>query len=297
MYKKSFLTIFLLLNIMLLNFLIFSNDISKIYIIFNIFLTITSITIFSLYLLNITKKKTLLSIGFFLSFYGILNISGLLSAYIINFLTIFFKEKDNIFSYYYILNIFIELFLVFNIYYLFYKEDIGKQFSSFRNKNIDYYNYIVLFYLIGFSLNFLFSSIANFIPLAETTPANQEGIEIIMKSIHYKYLYIFDLVLLGPIIEEFFFRYILIQEILYKMIKNDKKLKRIIIILLSGFIFAFFHAIAAESFIYFIRDILLYIGTSLALSIAYIKTNNIFVGYFVHVLNNLIAVIIMINIK
>ncbi len=296
MYKKVFLFIFLILNIILFKFLLFSEDIIGIDKIFNLFLNISSIIIFILYLFNKLKSKTLLSLGFFLSFYGILSISSLVAGYIIYFLKNIINDKE-IFSYYIILNTLIEAVLVFNIYFLFYKETINNQFKNFKRDNINFYNYIILFYLIAFVSNVFFSYLANLIPLSDTIPANQEGIELIINNLPNKYFYIFNLVLLGPLIEEFFFRYILIEEILFKIIKRNNLIKKMVIIILSGLIFSLFHAIAAESFIYFIRDMFLYIGTSLALSLAYVKTKNIFVGYFVHVLNNLIAVIIMLNIK
>ncbi len=297
MYKKIFVFIFLILNILLFKFLLSSNDLVGIYKTFNLVLNVISITVLFLYLFNLTKNKLILSIGFFSSFYGILSISSLLSSFLIINIFSNILDNKNLFSYYIILNTLIEFFIVFNIYILFYKERLSVQFQDFFRNKYKSYNYIILFYLVGFILNILFSYLANLIPLVDTTPANQESIEMIMNSLNFKYFYIINLVLIGPLIEEFFFRYMLIEEIFYKIINNNKKIKKIVIILIASFTFALFHAIAAQSFIYFLRDILLYIGTSLALSVAYVKSNNIFVGYFVHVLNNLIAVIIMLNIK
>ncbi len=297
MYKKIFIFIFLILNILLFKFLLSSDDLVGMYKIFNLFLNGVSIIILFLYLFNFTKSRVIISIGFFSSFYGILSISSILSSFLV--VKIFNDSLNNktLFSYYIILNTLIEFFIVFNIYFLFYKELLNKQFKDFFKSKYKLYNYILLFYIISFLLNIIFSVLANLIPLTDTTPANQETIEFIMNSLNFKYFYIFNLVLLGPLIEEFFFRYMLIEEIFYKIISNNKKIKKIVIIIMASCTFALFHAISAQSFIYFIRDILLYIGTSLALSAAYVKSNNIFVGYFVHVLNNLIAVIIMLNIK
>ena len=94
----------------------------------------------------------------------------------------------------------------------------------------------------------------------------------------YKYLYSFIIIFILPLEEEFLFR------LPYSNSKN------IISFIISSLIFTALHLNSTSDFIYIIAYLLPTIG----LTLNYFKTNNIYISYLLHLLNNLINVLLLI---
>lgn len=110
-------------------------------------------------------------------------------------------------------------------------------------------------------------------------PANQTSINesfydaVILNSIFA--------ILIGPILEEFIFRFIP-----YRFIKNKE-----LYIIISALVFAALHVIEDTNPLYYIW---FYMARSLYYSYRYYKTNDILVTFSIHSLNNLIATLVFI---
>lgn len=292
--KKIFLSVLFLLNTILAVILIKEADVSGLYLYFNLTLIIISNICFALYILNKINVNRLLSIGFVFNFYSVLSISAYISLLIV-ILTSYLKLPLNYDVVYIFSNMFIEFSIIFLTYLLFYKGKLKTQFKDFY-KNIFFYITIALaFYLVSILINNIFDNIISLFPLEDSIPANQESINEILNLTSMKSIYIINLVILGPITEEFIFRYLLIEEVLLKTFKNDNFIKILALTILSGLFFAMFHAIAADSIIYFIRDLILYSGTAFVLSYAYLRYRNIYLSISIHIFNNLLAVLIILS--
>lgn len=94
----------------------------------------------------------------------------------------------------------------------------------------------------------------------------------------YKYLYSFIIIFIIPFEEEFLFR------LSYSNSKN------IFSFIISVLIFTSLHITSINELIYIIA----YIIPTIGLTLNYFKTNNIYISYILHLLNNLINVLLLI---
>ncbi|MBP0959792.1 MAG: CPBP family intramembrane metalloprotease [Oscillospiraceae bacterium] len=116
--------------------------------------------------------------------------------------------------------------------------------------------------------------------------SNQQSIDEAL--VQYGFLQIITVCLLGPVVEEFFYR-----GVLFEILKGKESgiIKNIIAVILTSFIFAFMHV----SFIDFsVADMIANIPIlmlGLALTILRCKTDNILCSVIVHIGINVIATI------
>ena len=94
----------------------------------------------------------------------------------------------------------------------------------------------------------------------------------------YKYLYAFNVIIITPFLEELIFR--------LPYHDNKNKISFIVCVL----IFASLHITNLKDLIYIIPYLLPVIG----LTLNYYKTDNIFISYLLHLINNLISVLLLI---
>jgi membrane protease YdiL (CAAX protease family) len=101
----------------------------------------------------------------------------------------------------------------------------------------------------------------------------------LIENIHkYKYLYSFIIIFITPFEEELLFR------LPYSNSKN------ILSFIISSLIFVTLHLSNTSDLIFLIA----YLLPTLGLTLNYFKTNNIYISYILHVLNNLINVLLLI---
>ncbi|MFV0287904.1 MAG: type II CAAX prenyl endopeptidase Rce1 family protein [Mycoplasmatales bacterium] len=275
-------------------------------------LTIPAIVIL-IYILTLVKKdynSVSFSLGNFLSFVPVLTFANLISGIINEFIYVSSIFKVSIDSYYFVVTL-VEGGIFLTMYLLFYKKSINTQLSKFFKNIFKYLLYIFFFYIIVVFLNDLLAIIASFIPATEQEAANQSEIINTLVLQSSKIFFIIVLIFIGPIIEEFIYRYIFIEQVIIKGFKlnlmtgtelfncKNKKLvlKQVLIMLIiaifSGFFFASAHAIAADTLINYVRDLLMYSGFAIGISLAYLYTRNIMVGLSIHMLNNLISILLI----
>lgn len=121
---------------------------------------------------------------------------------------------------------------------------------------------------------------------------NQSIINIVLLENPNIYIFVV-IILLSPLVEEYIFRYGLINNLL----KNQN---RVIQVLLSSVIFSFIHIGFAQAVIsptYFIHLLLLYMPMSLVYSYVYVKERNIVFPVALHILNNIGSIIIVLLFK
>ncbi len=94
----------------------------------------------------------------------------------------------------------------------------------------------------------------------------------------YKHLYMFIIIFINPLAEEFLYRL---------PYSNSKNLLSFII---SSLIFSSLHLTSTSDLIYLIA----YLIPTIGLTLNYFKTNNIYISYLLHLLNNLINVLLLI---
>ena len=94
----------------------------------------------------------------------------------------------------------------------------------------------------------------------------------------YKYLYSFIIIFILPLQEEFLYRL---------PYSNSKNIYSFII---SSLIFASLHLSSTNDLIYLIA----YLIPTIGITLNYFKTNNIYISYLLHLLNNLINVLLLI---
>lgn len=158
---------------------------------------------------------------------------------------------------------------ILGIYFYFRKDFSFKKWLLFLNSGITFWKQVALT-MFFFGIAFIFTNILeNIFPYLNTGMINlrvDNGLELI--------LFIGSTIILPPIVEEVFFRKNLTS------FKNKKIL--ILTMLLSMFLYALEHALV-------IWGIFLYMIWALPLSVAYIKTKNIYVPMTAHAICNIVV--------
>lgn len=151
------------------------------------------------------------------------------------------------------------------------KKELKSSLKTFKK------DFNIKIFIIGF-IACLTSILINYIltRFVGTTSTNQST--IISYIDKYKYPFIFLIVFINPLQEEFLYR------LPYSNSKN------IISFIISSFIFASLHLTSINDLIYFIA----YLIPTIGLTLNYFKTKNIYISYLLHALNNLINVLLLI---
>lgn len=146
--------------------------------------------------------------------------------------------------------------------------------------------------LLGLTAGVYLVNIFIFPQMSDYIGENQSIINTVLLGNLNPYIVIV-VVILSPIVEEFIFRFGLINNLL----KNHKM---IVQILVSSIVFSFIHIGLAQmtlSITYFGHLLLLYMPMSLVYSYVYVKEKNIVFPLSLHVLNNIGSIIIVFMFK
>lgn len=158
--------------------------------------------------------------------------------------------------------------------------------ANWRKLSFRLYKYLVV--LLGLTICALVINRLLFPQLFGAIGDNQAVINAVV--LNNPNIYIFSVVIiLSPIVEEYIFRYGLINQLL-------KHQRGLVQVLLSALIFSFVH-IGTEQLIgsaqVFLHLMLLYMPMALVYSYVYVKERNIFFPLFIHILNNIGSILIV----
>ena len=163
------------------------------------------------------------------------------------------------------------------------KNTLFNVFKKLKNKKTWIYGTLFGIILIVFNLlaTYLLTS------FTDSVSSNEEGVrEMVLNDTFFSCIYV---LLLAPFIEEFAYR--------FGVFGFLKQYKRWVTYLVSGLIFGFIHFVSALSgeinWIVEIFSLLIYSGCGLILCFAYDSTNSLMVSTLAHLLNNLVAVILL----
>lgn len=299
-YQKSYLLILIILNISLIllvggyQFIMtfLRQELPTRAIIFNLMIALYIVFIFAntiktkkiLTNKNITMDSKFFDVAMFLNFYTITSLSpflALLSMILyndLNFLLADFIFKSFLFS------------LMFGLYYF---STLKKQLKEFWQNIFKNIILIIVGYITAVVFNIVGFQIAGLFKVENEISANQEIINQGLSNNDYRLILILTIIIFAPIFEELFFRFLLIEKILIPGIKlKNNKIKFYLIIIIAGLVFATAHAIAATTIIQFFRDLFMYLGFSLALSLIYYQNRNIYITIGIHFINNFLSVLI-----
>ncbi len=285
--------------IFILSLMVDTSLINVDYIMMIIFLASSFIGLF-VYSIQRVENKIALNIGMYGVYYTIAIVTGFISSIFSLFL--FASSNLAIENSFNIIFFFVDLFtLIFMVLIIgiFYFNEITEQFISFFKKFLFFIVLILLYYIFITILSVIFSILAQIwstlVGLNNDVVANQDLIDDILAVGFWENLFfIINIVLVAPIVEEFFFRYVLIEGVLIRIFKidSDKKLrilKMVLIVIISSCIFAAAHAFAASNLLYFIKDMLVYLPAAIIFSVVYLVHRNIFLNIGLHMFNNLLV--------
>lgn len=160
-----------------------------------------------------------------------------------------------------------------------YKNNLQAEFYKNKKNRLIKNSMIAFLFMFGVKIAAAMVT-ANF--FGEFNSENQEALDTMVNLPLPLYLLMIGTVsVIGPIIEEIVYRYI-IQNFFKKCLKS-----RIISILLSSLLFGFIHTRNFQP------EIIIYFSMGLALGIIYEKSDNILISIGAHMLNNIFSVIVM----
>ncbi len=282
-------------------------DVSLINFDYLMMITLLIVSFIGLLIYSIQKEenKTILNVGIYGVYYTIVMVTGFLSSILSIFVFAASETiaKTNAFNIiYFFVDLFTLLFIIL-IVGIFYFEEISEHFKKFLKKIPSYITFILFYYLCMILLNFFFSIFANvwseLAGLNNEVVANQDLIDSILEvGFWVNLFFIINIVIVAPIVEEFFFRYILIDGVLMRVFKIEKGdmslkiMKIIFIVIISSSLFAAAHALAASNILYFIKDMLVYLPASIVFSAVYVIHRNIFLNIGLHMFNNFLVTLI-----
>ncbi|MBQ7239846.1 MAG: CPBP family intramembrane metalloprotease [Bacilli bacterium] len=146
--------------------------------------------------------------------------------------------------------------------------------TSIKNIKKDFNKKIFIFGIITCILSIIINLI-----LTKVIGHTSNNQTLLIENIHkYKLLYVLIITFIVPLCEEFLFRL------------PYSKSKNIFTFILSIIIFTLLHINSTSDFIF----IGAYIIPTIGLTLNYFKTNNIYISYMLHALNNLINVLLLI---
>ncbi len=252
------------------------------------------------------------SLALFLSFSATLIFTNLLAVYITSAISIIVSGVIIVSSlninpspatFYYIVLAIIYIIFYGTMFLTYYFDGLKKQFKKFIQHFDRALIYILFFYIVIIFFATFFNILSTFIPVTEEV-ANQSLINDLFEIPGVKSILFIIIVLIGPIYEEIFFRYILIEKFIlkfkifninYNISGYKEKFKQIakilLIAIIPAFLFASVHAIAADSYMAYFRDLIVYFGFSYGISISYIYTRNVYITISLHMLNNYLAIL------
>ncbi len=176
--------------------------------------------------------------------------------------------------------------LILSIYLV--RDTLKRSFRYFKTRIGDNSKVIIRGLLTMYGLNIVLSLIIYMIS-GESTTGNQELIESGFSV--YPVLYAFTAVIFAPIVEELIFRGVLYQEL---RSKNSYKLPIIISSLSFGLIHTLPIYLSGGNSVEMLF-LLIYTAMGFILTMVYEKTGSIYSSITLHLLNNLIATIVLIT--
>lgn len=270
---------------------------------------------------NKTNSNIIFDISNFLNFHVILILSSVIGSYIgfFSIVNIYSAatsmsqtDLQTIFATRYTLGVaLIEILVYFTAIYTYYRKEYYAQFKYFIKNIVSSIFKILVYFILAVVLTLIFTSFGNLLTnlvggnTAQTT-ANQENINNILSIDPGNISFLLTICLIGPIVEEYIFRFLLIEKILipiflfFKARKNDgKKFVHIrsfakwSIVLIAAFTFALAHALSADSILNVLLDLFPYLGVSITLAYVYIRERNIYLTISIHMLNNIISIALL----
>lgn len=203
--------------------------------------------------------------------------TSILSILIYLILPYFFYEILNIFKISNILNLTVSNLITLIILLYLYKKEIVTSFSEFKNNIVKYTKKYIKYWIIMLILML----ISNFIISIFTNSSTSLNEKIIIEQLKISPICIFIItILISPIMEELIFRLSL-----SKIISNN-----ILYIIISSLAFGFAHILGESStnLLYLIP----YTIPGIILSYVYIKSKNICVSMYLHMIHNLFMIIL-----
>ena len=162
------------------------------------------------------------------------------------------------------------------------KDFLKLELKSFKENFVSTIIKVPLYYIGMYIINILISLVFN---LLNATNSNQVLIEELLNTATSSYVFL--AVIVAPIIEEIIFRAVIFRNLYEK--------NKLIAYIVSSFLFGLLHVIGSlasfnmNDFMY----IFVYMNMGLWLSYSYAKHKNIFTSILFHMLNNIIAVAII----
>lgn len=171
-------------------------------------------------------------------------------------------------------------FILFIIIYLRYNKNLINELKIFIKNFKSYFTILINNLFKGIILMIVFNIIISF--FVSSLPNN----EVLVRNelLNYFPLSIIITCLLSPFIEEIAFR-----KNFRVLIKNDK-----LFIIISSLIFSLAHVIASGTNYIEYLYIISYFSLSYYFALTYVKTNNIFSSYLMHVLHNSLSILLII---
>ncbi|MBR1385624.1 MAG: CPBP family intramembrane metalloprotease [Bacilli bacterium] len=180
------------------------------------------------------------------------------------------------------LRLFSNSFLALMLFLLF-KNDIIKDFNSFKKNIREISDVVIKYWLLGFFLMIISNLIIGFFsPVSKAT--NEEAVRSIIYSTPVMAFFI--TCILAPFTEEIIFR---------KSIK-DAISRKWFFILISGFVFGALHVIGEIESLYGLLYIIPYSSLGLAFATIYYETDNIFANILAHLIHNTLSFILIISV-
>lgn len=163
------------------------------------------------------------------------------------------------------------------IFAFIYRKNIINDFKNI--KNIKHIKKYILIFLIIYIINYLINYVIyKYIGI---TSMNEEIVRSNIKNYHV--IYLIQLLILAPCYEELIFR------LSFKDLTKNKYLYSII----TGFIFALIHVTSGGKLQYLY--LITYSISGFMLGYVYKDSNNIFTSMFIHYLNNLVALLLLLG--
>ncbi len=186
-----------------------------------------------------------------------------------------------------------ELGLIF-ILYKRYQEKISKTIKTIILAKKEFFQLFAKYFLILIVANIIIGTIDSilFPELSEYVGENQDTIEMVING-NFNLLLFSSIVITGPIIEEYIFRYGVMDKLLDKMSSRAK-------IICTTLIFAFIHIGMVQalyiSLPQFIHLMLIYASLSFVVAYAYEREKNLAIPILLHATSNFISIIYLLNI-
>ena len=180
---------------------------------------------------------------------------------------------------------------IFIIVFFIYRDDLKKDGEIYIRDFKKNFLRVVAYYLVGLVMMYVSNNLIAYF-CSQAKAGNEEGVRSLINS-YPVYMY-FSTIIYAPFVEEIVFRKCIFD--IFKKI-NDKKIRKWVSILVSGFVFGFLHVVGTATSAYDYLYVIPYLSLGIALAYMYYKTHSIFVPITVHAFHNLIAMILYLGVN